>query len=270
MQSVPNVLKYEKPRDRNPLGFSKHNDRISIIMRGFIVLHGIRIAKDFVPETFSRLTTIGPRFRLPVGKQGNRQSFQVCQCVCGCVGLVNVNYLKTGHTKSCGCLSSELTSQRNTKHGMCGTPEYYIWHAMKARCCNNNSSNYEYYGGRGVTVCDRWLDPKNGFANFLADMGLRPEGAYSIERKEVNGNYYPGNCCWATVEQQARNKRDNHNIIHKGKTQCLTAWAEEVGMNYYTLKTRIRRGWSADRALTTPVKKIAGQTLESGNVVCIE
>jgi hypothetical protein len=121
---------------------------------------------------------------------------------------------------------------------------------MKCRCYNPKDINYLRYGGRGITVCDRWRD---SFTNFLADMGECPK-RLTLDRIDNDGNYEAGNCRWATPKQQQRNKRYNLVLTHNGRTQCLKAWAEETGLNYNTLHGRLRNGWSVSEALTTPAR----------------
>lgn len=117
-------------------------------------------------------------------------------------------------------------------------PEYNVWSAMKDRCLNPNCSHYKNYGGRGITVCDRWLR----YANFIADMGHRPSSKYTLERIDNDGNYEPQNCRWVTRGAQARNMRSNVLIEHNGKKQCLMDWSKETGISYFTLRSRIRYG----------------------------
>jgi hypothetical protein len=121
---------------------------------------------------------------------------------------------------------------------------------MRKRCTDLAHDNYALYGGRGIKVCDQWL---GSFENFLADMGERPEGKF-LERIDNNGNYEPSNCRWATRSEQARNRRTNHLITHNGVTQPLVAWAEQVGISRLTLRSRLREGWSTERALTEPAR----------------
>jgi hypothetical protein len=220
-------------------------------MSDYIVIHGIRIAKDFVPETFGRLTTLGPKFLLEVGKQGQYRPRQVCVCVCGNVVLVNSMSLRTGGSQSCGCFHK----QQVTKHGLSRNPEYKVFDTMKHRCISQNSPKYEDYGGRGVLVCDRWLDPENGFTNFIADMGPRPSNKHSIDRIDNDGNYCPENCRWATTCEQSRNRRSNRMLIHNGRTQCMTDWAAEAGICKAVLRYRLKTGWDLGEALSCPPKK---------------
>jgi hypothetical protein len=134
--------------------------------------------------------------------------------------------------------------------GKSRTPEYGSWHAMIGRCTKPDNDCFEYYGGRGITVCDRWL---TSFENFLTDMGPKPSLHHTIERIDNNKGYEPGNCKWATLSEQARNRRDNVLLEHDEKVQCLAAWADDLGIKQTTLRMRLKRGWSAERILTTPV-----------------
>ena len=117
---------------------------------------------------------------------------------------------------------------------------------MKERCLNPNHKSFNRYGGRGITICQRWLD---SFQNFLDDMGTMPIGM-SLDRKDVNGNYEPGNCRWATSEEQANNKANNRVLEFKGKKQTIAQWAREVGMSREALRHRLNAGWSSEDALT--------------------
>lgn len=141
---------------------------------------------------------------------------------------------------------------RNTTHGRSHTPIYRTWASMCNRCTNQNDPNYPRYGGRGITVCERW---GSSFDNFLADMGERPEGM-SIERKDNSGNYEPGNCRWATRKEQAQNTRRNVQLTFGGRTQPMVAWAAEVGITPAALRLRLQKGWTLERALSSPLRVV--------------
>jgi len=148
----------------------------------------------------------------------------------------------------------------NYKHGCTklkkrnkNNPEWkanYIWLSMRARCFNQNRKDYKNYGGRGITVCDRWLG-KNGFQNFLEDMGLPPKGT-TLDRIENSENYCKENCRWATRKQQNRNKRNNRYLEYNGKRMMLCEWADYLGVKGRLLSVRLNRGWSVEKTLSTP------------------
>ena len=136
------------------------------------------------------------------------------------------------------------------RHGMSKTPVYGSWENMIQRCTNPKSNNYQRWGGRGITVCDRWRD----FKNFYADMGDPPDGC-SIDRIDNDKGYCLENCRWATIKEQNRNLRTTRFLTLNGVTKPLTAWADELGINPKLIHTRKNRGWSDEKTLTTPVKK---------------
>jgi hypothetical protein len=197
-------------------------------------------------QTFGRLTVVS-YLRLDKGKTVWR-----CACACGTIKDVRGPSLRTGNTKSCGCLSRDTVRRRSTKHGRAKTPEYVVWLGMKQRCSNTKHIGFPQYGARGIRVCERWRDD---FAAFLADMGRRPSPAHSLERINNAWDYEPGNVRWATRSEQARNKRNNVLLTLGGETLTMTDWATRLGTTAQVVWTRLnRQGWSIERALTTPVR----------------
>lgn len=144
---------------------------------------------------------------------------------------------------------------RHVKHGLRKLPEYRIWQAIKDRVFNPLCKDYPNYGGRGIRVCERWTCKTEGVVNFYTDMGPRPSPEHSIDRINNDGDYCPENCRWTTRKSQNRNQRSNHLLTYNGKTQCIAAWAEEIGIAFGALSLRIAKGWTTERALTTPPRK---------------
>lgn len=177
----------------------------------------------------------------------------VFECDCGAMITTTIAWVVHGRVNSCGCLKREFIVKKNTKHGQAvrkdHTGSYRSWAAMKQRCNDQNADGYYNYGGRGITVCERW---NSSFENFFADMGERPKGC-SIERVDTNGNYEPTNCVWATAKQQAENTRRNVLVTRDGKTCTISQRCESLGITYNRVKQRRQRGWSLERALFTPI-----------------
>jgi len=199
---------------------------------------------ELIDKKFGRLTVLGFAY------VKNSRSYLKCKCDCGSEKNIAEHDLKNGNTKSCGCLKKE--GNRKT-HGMRYTRAYKSWSGMKSRCLNKNSTNYKYWGGRGITFCEKWIK----FENFYADMGKCPKGK-SIERKNNNENYYPKNCYWANIKEQNNNKRNNHFLTYKRKTMTVSHWAKFLNINQSTLKNRLLKieKSSLHKALTTPVRKM--------------
>jgi hypothetical protein len=195
---------------------------------------------DLTGHTYGRWTVLSFSH-----KNARGEIYWLCRCECGEERAVKANGLRSGKSASCGCLHKEKVSI----HGMTGTPTFRSWETMKQRCTNPKSPDYEYYGGRGISVCDAWL---NSFETFLSDMGERPNGA-TLDRVETDGDYEPGNCRWATYRQQVRNRRDTVTVSFRGKTQDLYQWEAETGISARAIRQRIKAGWLPDKALTTPI-----------------
>lgn len=183
----------------------------------------------------------------------NGNSKVLCRCECGNERSVRVAELKNGHTKSCGCFQKEVASTRIKRHGEAKTRLYRIWTKIKDRCYNERNDRYESYGGRNITVCDEWRNNYESFRNWALNNGYKD--GLSIDRIDVNGNYEPSNCRWATVAEQNRNKRNNHYLTYKGETLPIVGWAERTGIKPSTLYARLDYGWDVGRAITTPVQK---------------
>lgn len=195
---------------------------------------------DLTGRTFGRLSVLG-RAESAAAKVRWR-----CRCECGQETAAVGSDLLSGHTKSCGCWRTERNQHSSLSHGLRSSPTYSTWTAMKTRCTNPKSKSFPDYGGRGVKVCERW----NDFAAFLADMGERPAGTTLDRWPNVNGDYEPGNCRWATKQDQQRNTTANVLISHDGETLTQAEWAQRKGIKQSTLSYRLRHGWTPLEALS--------------------
>lgn len=184
------------------------------------------------------------------GKRGS-QHMWLCECKCGRQQVVYRNNLVTG--KSGRCVKCRGRNISAAKRGLpyAFPSEFRSWSSMKARCGNPKNIGWPNYGGRGIAVCQQWL---NSFANFMANLGPKPNREYEIDRIDNNGNYTPDNCRWATRSEQARNTRHTCFITIDGQTRCLTAWCEYYKMNRKTVQDRISRGWHPKTAFETPAR----------------
>jgi hypothetical protein len=193
---------------------------------------------DLVGKVFGKLTVL--EF---VGRKNGTSgdSLWRCMCECGTNSIVYGWNLKAGKSKTCGCGIAPALLRVNTTHGKCRTPEYRVWAGIYTRCYNFKEKSWPFYGGRGITICARWRGSE-GFSNFLADMGLRPSRAHSIEREDVNGHYEPDNCKWATRQEQVLNKRNTLRVECDGKIIPLKIACELKGVNYYTARNRLQKG----------------------------
>jgi hypothetical protein len=183
---------------------------------------------------------------------GRRERGFKCRCDCGVEKVVRLQDLRSGKSLSCGCYKNLVVGQCNKTHGLTRTDTYTIWARMMQRCRDKNDAKYPQYGGRGITVCEEW----QSFEGFVKDMGMRPGKEFSIDRIDVNGNYEPSNCRWATNKQQANNKRNNRIITWKGETKTLSQWSEHLGIKYDILECRLNKhGWTVERAFTQPIRR---------------
>lgn len=207
--------------------------------------------EDYIGSKYGKLTIVSYDT-----KKGNSH-YVNCKCDCGNTKSIRLLRLKSGETKSCGCIRKELFKKNKkdkTTHGQTGTRLYNIYRSMKSRCyIKKNNKNYHSYGGRGIKICDEWLNDFESFYNWSYANGYNDD--LTIDRIDNNGNYEPNNCRWITEAEQHNNTSRNINITYNGETKTLKQWSESVGINYHTLKKRYKMGWSIEDMLTKPVKR---------------
>ncbi|MBO7323463.1 MAG: hypothetical protein J6U51_07770 [Bacteroidales bacterium] len=165
-----------------------------------------------------------------------------CKCDCGVTKEIDLTRIRNGNTLSCGCYLKEIRGKASITHHQSNTKEHKAWRHIKERCYNSNSKYFHNYGGRGVVMCERW---KRSFENFLQDMGPAPSKQHSVDRINVDGNYEPGNCRWATRTQQNRNKRNTIFITYDGKTKSTCEWEDLLGLRRYRLRSVCLKGLDA-------------------------
>ena len=216
---------------------------------------------EHIGKKYGRLTVT----RLYVEKRKTRAE---ATCDCGKKWNGVLGPLVRGKTKSCGCGVGESARARFTTHGATAgskqgsdvPKEYRTYIAMRRRCTDEKSKDYPFYGGKGVKVCDRW----STYEKFLADMGPAPDENSTLERLDSDGEYGPSNCVWADRKAQANNTNRNRMIDMNGKTQSMALWCDELGLNYYGVRTRIQKGWDPVRALTTPLLRVKRKGILNG------
>lgn len=197
------------------------------------------------------LTVIGYAGRR--GKQSRHHWW--CRCRCGGITVQDwCNLNEKGRLVSCGCHRRAVLLANGAKRtaAMFRPPEWRSWKGMIARCIYPNNPRFKDYGGRGITVCQRWI---NSIHDFLADVGAMPGPGYQLDRIDNNGHYEPGNVRWVTRKENARNKRNNVNLTLEGRTMCVAQWAEELGVSPQLLHARIRCGWPDAKVLTCPIRQ---------------
>jgi hypothetical protein len=194
--------------------------------------------KDLTGISFGKLIVLS-------GPYGRSYKWE-CQCECGEILYPQRAALNAGQTQCRKCSLIKAWNGKRT-HGRAGTPEYIIWQGIQQRCKNPKEKAYPRYGGRGISVCKRWVD---SFESFFEDMGKRPSDGHSIDRIDNDGNYEPGNCRWATFKEQCNNTSRNSLITFNGTTRTISEWADHIGINYSTLFYRFKNGWSIEKALT--------------------
>ena len=203
------------------------------------------IVKRLENQKFGRLTAIKE-----VGRTKSGGSTWLCKCDCGGEKVVSSDSLRHGKTQSCGCIKREQNTEMCTIHGEAHSPIYHLWAGIKNRCYNRNEPKYANYGARGIKVSPEWESNYIAFRDWCLANGYSK--GLTIERIDVNGDYSPLNCTFATQKVQQNNRTNNHRITYRGETKTLAQWANYLGMRYGMLEHRINRGWSIEDAFTIP------------------
>ena len=186
-----------------------------------------------------------------ISPRGTKYRRYICQCECGNrKSFIEWNLKKAGDHANCGCINRQEIAERSRTHGKSYTKLYGIWGSMIKRCNNPKDYHYDQYGGRGITVCDEWLDYV-AFEAWALNNGYA--AGLSIDRIDVNGNYCPQNCRWATDYTQMNNRRNTYYIEYNGIRLPLSEWAVQTGISRETIRQRIIAGWGVEKALTTPL-----------------
>ena len=208
---------------------------------------------DLTGMHFGRLTALEKSNSI-VSPKGKKCTIWKCQCECGNIIYARTDLLRNGKTKSCGCLNSEIAMRKSKSHGLSKTHLYNIWCGMVSRCKNKEYSNY---GGRGIKVCEEWTG-NHGFENFYKwaiKAGYdetKSRAEQSIDRIDVDGDYCPENCRWASYVTQQNNRRNNKLIEYRGEIKTLAEWCRELEIGYSKTELRLSRGWSVKDAFERP------------------
>ena len=175
-----------------------------------------------------------------------------CKCRCGKLFVSAGSSIRKGKTNSCGCYQRERVSNSRKTHGESKSRLYGIWEGMKHRCNNPSNSRYSRYGGRGIKITSEWDSSFESFAKWSYANGYNDD--LTIDRKDNNGNYEPSNCRWVNYKTQSRNRNYNKLLKFQGKELCVTEWSDLTGITSGTIYSRLRRGWSIEKTLSTPVE----------------
>lgn len=237
------------PANRCVLNLRVVNDKSSV---SGILFYMSRKPIDFIPAG-SRLTYIKKVSQIKA----------LYRCICGGIKEIDFNLVKSGRTRSCGCLVKEGSAKSRT-HGLTNHPLYNKWEKMRARCNNPNNKDYKLYGGRGVRVCEEWQNEFMPFYNWCINngwkKGLELDKDYIPNKLGIEAKLYsPAMCCFLTQKENSNYRRNNHFITYNGKSLNLKQWENELGLNDGILSQRLKLGWDIERALTTPMIDMDGK-----------
>lgn len=201
---------------------------------------------DLSNQIFGKLKVL-KRAENRIEPSGRSKVYWLCRCECNIEKEIEASSLKKGKSNSCGCIGKEIMKNLNLSHGMYKSSEYKSWQKMKERCLNPNIERYPQYGGRGIKVCNRWL---NSFENFYEDMGDRPSKDHSLDRKDVNGDYTPDNCRWITNQEQHYNKTNTLYVEYNGNKKSLSEMCKMYNLNYKSTWKKYNKGTTFEEILT--------------------
>ncbi|WP_195245019.1 hypothetical protein [Clostridium celatum] len=204
-------------------------------------------AIDRIGQVYGKLTITGLIYN-----EKAKRNYALCKCECGNEKVVSISNLIKGATTSCGCYRNQRIKETCEKHGMYKTRLNKEYRGLKQRCYNSKNSRYKYYGGKNIKICDEWLG-KDGFINFMnwsLENGYNDE--LTLDRIDVDSDYSPDNCRWVTMRIQCNNRTTSHFETFNGETKTVAEWADKVGIKASIIYKRLKRGWSIEKALTTP------------------
>lgn len=194
---------------------------------------------DLTNKRFGKLTV------LKIDENKSRgELYWLCLCDCGNLKSIQGRKLRSGWTKSCGCLQKEWAKENFSTHKMSETSLYKVWENMKTRCFNPKSNRFYRYGGRGITICDEWLDFKS-FSEWALLNGYKD--GLSLERKNIDKDYEPGNCCWIPIEKQAQNKSNTVWITYQDKKMCMAEFSKIANVSINVIRNRLKKGMTGDQ-----------------------
>lgn len=205
---------------------------------------------EYIGQKYNYLTILE---EVPTKKNELRKV--LCKCECGNEKVYFLSNVIRGTTKSCGCYQKAYLREKQTSHGSSNTRLYNVWINIKERCYNPNNTSFNDYGGRGIAVCNEWLNDFTLFEKWAYENGYDKNADYlqcTLDRQDVNGNYCPENCRWVTAAQQSVNKRNNKWFTYDGEKHTISEWAKIKNLKYVTLFTRLKKGWTIEDALNTP------------------
>lgn len=195
-----------------------------------------------IGDRFGRWTVVSDT---AISVNGHKKYLCKCGCIKGTESYIAEYSLKSGNSRSCGCITCETNTERMSTHHKSKTRLFHVWESMKSRCYNSHNKSYKNYGGRGIKVCEEWLNDFEAFYSWAMANGYDENAQYgecTIDRIKVNENYNPDNCRWADADTQALNRRSNVWITYNGETHSLSEWSEITGINRATLRQRLKKG----------------------------